>query len=213
MKGYSRLFLLSAYGWKWVHAGANATVVSFGHPFSIAGENTRSEVEVSQELTIDAYSATAHKIIVTRNHPSATADYVTTSDSSSTGLSGSWVALNKYSYRVQVDDGQSESDDMIVNLEAKYDPDQLQSNEIVVSNVYLGRYNATRAGWVIDTERANVQINENHARIMGLNSADGEYMLLGRVTDESQNVFIQFPSASAGNLLFKSEFGLTDFVY
>lgn len=40
--------------------------------------------------------------------------------------------------------------------------------------------------------------NENHARIMGLNSADGEYMLLGRVTDESQNVFIQFSSAPAG---------------
>lgn len=68
------------------------------------------------------------------------------------------MALNKYSYRVRVDDGQSEADDMIVNLEAKYDPAQLQSKEIGIFNVYLGRYNATRAGWVIDNERSNVQM-------------------------------------------------------
>ncbi|EGG10449.1 uncharacterized protein MELLADRAFT_93418 [Melampsora larici-populina 98AG31] len=196
MKGYSRLFLLSAYGLKWVHAEANVTVASFGHPFSIAGENARSEVEVSNELTIDAYSATTHKITVTRNHPSATADYVTAYDTSSTGLSGSWVALNKYSYRVRVDDGQSEADDMIVNLEAKYDPAQLQSKEIEISNVYLGRYNATRAGWVIDNERANVQITTPASSVSILPTET--YMLLGRVSDEAQNVFIQFSSSSAG---------------
>ncbi|KAG0140501.1 hypothetical protein CROQUDRAFT_53138 [Cronartium quercuum f. sp. fusiforme G11] len=198
MKHYLKLLFLTAYGLKRAHAESDDTTAFFGRPFKIAGANVRSEVAVSNEFTIDAYSATVHTITVTRNHPSATADYVTPLDPSSTAIVGRWVALNKYSYKVEVDNGQTNADDMIVKLEAKYDPTQLQAQKIPVSDVYLGMYNSTRSGWVIDTERANVQLNENHARIIGLNAPAGEYMLLGRITPNLQNFFIQFASASSG---------------
>lgn len=113
---------------------------------------------VSNEFTIDTYSAKPHNLTVIRNRPSATADFVTTLDTTTDAFAGPWLALKKYSYKLQVDDGQTDPDDMIAKLEATFDPSQLQTQNILVSNVYLARYNATRAGWVIDAERANVKM-------------------------------------------------------
>lgn len=60
------------------------------------------------------------------------------------------------------------------------------------SNTYVGTLSPDRNSWVVDESRRNVHISENKTRIIKMTSLDGEYMLLGRKTLDTANVFVQY---------------------
>src|SRR4051794_28803950 len=57
--------------------------------------------------------------------------------------------------------------------------------------LYVGTLAADKKSWVINEATRNVHRSENSTRIIKMTSLDGEYMLLGRRTVDTGNVFVQ----------------------
>ncbi|KAG8168488.1 hypothetical protein KVR01_001237 [Diaporthe batatas] len=82
--------------------------------------------------------------------------------------------------------------DLIAKIELPYDPVTLQQQGFDVANTFVGKLAPDGKAWVIIEGQRNVHMSENKTRIIKLTSLDGEYMLLGRKSLDTSNIFVQY---------------------
>lgn len=99
------------------------------------------------------------------------------------------MALMNYSYIITMNET---ANDLVAKIEVPFDQQKLAAASINPANTYVGTLAADKQSWVIDEATRNVHLTENNTRIIKMTSLDGEYMLLGRMTVDTSNVFVQY---------------------
>ena len=100
-----------------------------------------------------------------------------------------FVALSNYSYVIKMNET---ANDLIAKIEVPYDLATLNSKGVQEANTYVGTLSPDKKSWVVDDATRNVHRSENNTRIIKMTSLDGEYMLLGRQTVDTSNIFVQY---------------------
>ncbi|CAE6450929.1 unnamed protein product [Rhizoctonia solani] len=175
----------------------------FGN-ITISGQMQQTSLIFPDGLHLLLHSPNAHNLSVEKmDQPSAPAGFVTPADSAAAPLgSGFWTAIYNYSWSIKFQE--QNVDDVIATIEVPYDRDTLENLNVRYENTFLGRFDSTRGGWVVDTLRASVDSSQNKTRIIGSPNLDGEYMLLGRKSADSHGTFIQ-PGSSGESSDFRIE--------
>ncbi|GJN78171.1 hypothetical protein PLIIFM63780_001664 [Purpureocillium lilacinum] len=143
----------------------------------------RTDQDFVDGLALDIFSPSNRTLVVTNNTSPLPGTFVT-------GSSGEgFVSLSQYSWIVKFNET---ADDLIAKIELPYDPALLKMHGVDVSNTYVGTLARDRKSWVISESQRNVHVTENKTRIIKMTSLDGEYMLLGRKSEDIANIFVQY---------------------
>jgi hypothetical protein len=143
----------------------------------------RTDQDFKDGLALDLFSPKNRTVVVQQNMAPLPAQFV----SATTGEP--WVALMNYSYIIKVNDS---ANDLIAKIEIPYDFAKLNAHCVQESNTYVAKLAADQKSWVVNDTMRNVHRSENNTRIIKMTSLDGEYMLLGRQTIDTGNIFIQY---------------------
>lgn len=84
------------------------------------------------------------------------------------------------------------ANDLIAKIEIPYDPEQLKKVGVQDANTYAATLASDKMSWLIDDSTRNVHQSENNTRIIKMTSMDGEYLLVGRQTVDTSNIFVQY---------------------
>jgi hypothetical protein len=156
---------------------------TFGDTVQILGAMERTDQDFQDGLALDLFSPKNRTLVVKQNTSPLGAQFVT-------GNSGSpFVALSNYSYIITMNET---ANDLIAKIEVPYDPTMLQSMGIQEANTYVATLSSEKISWVVDDATRNVHRSENNTRIIKMTSLDGEYMLVGRQTEDTSNIFVQY---------------------
>ncbi|KZZ88357.1 hypothetical protein AAL_08120 [Moelleriella libera RCEF 2490] len=168
---------------------AEDALAKFGDKIPILGRMQRTDQDFVDGLALDLFSPVNRTLIVTNNTSPLPGNFVT-------GSSGEgFVNLSKYSWIIKFNET---ADDLIAKIELPYDPDALKKQGVDISNTYVGKLAADGKSWVVSESQRNVHIlmknisSENKTRIIKMTSMDGEYMLLGRKSVDTTNIFVQY---------------------
>lgn len=143
----------------------------------------RTDQDFKDGLALDLFSPKARTLTVKQNLAPLPAQFVT-------GTTGEpFIALSKYSYIIQMNET---ANDLIAKIEIPHDPVMLNSMGVNPANTFVGTLAPDKKSWVIDEQTRNVHISENNTRIIKMTSMDGEYMLVGRKTVDTSNIFLQY---------------------
>jgi hypothetical protein len=143
----------------------------------------RTDQDFQDGLALDLFSPKNRTVIVQQNTKPLPAQFVS-------GTNGEpFLALSNYSYIIKLNET---ANDLIAKIEVPYDPVMLKAKGIEEANTYVGTLAADRKSWVVDESKRNVHRSENLTRIIKMTSLDGEYMLLGRQTVDTSNIFVQY---------------------
>lgn len=143
----------------------------------------RTDQDFEDGLALDFFSPANRTLVVTQNLKPL-------SPSFTSGLSGeSFIALSNYSYIIKFNET---ANDLIAKIEIPYDPSILAKMGIQEANTYVGTLAPDGKSWIIKDDQRNVHRSENNTRIIKMTSLDGEYMLLGRNTADTSNIFVQY---------------------
>ncbi|KAK3940117.1 hypothetical protein QBC46DRAFT_354389 [Diplogelasinospora grovesii] len=155
----------------------------FGQPINILGAMERTDQDFSDGLALDLFSPTNRTLTVTQNTSPLPGSFVTGSNGEP------FVSLSKYSWVIKMNET---ANDLIAKIEVPYDPAMLAKMGINEANTYVGKLADDRMSWVVTETTRNVHRSENNTRIIKMTSLDGEYMLLGRQTVDTSNIFVQY---------------------
>lgn len=143
----------------------------------------RTDQDFQDGLILDLYSPKPRTLTVHQNFNPLPGQFVT-------GISGEpFVALSKYSYIVKMNET---ANDLIAKIEVPYDYQMLNKVGIQEANTYVGTLAVDKKSWVVNDQHRNVHRSENLTRIINKTSLDGEYILLGRKSLDTSNIFIQY---------------------
>ncbi|CAN8103301.1 unnamed protein product [Discula destructiva] len=160
-----------------------AALAKFGDTVQVLGQMERTDQDFTDGLALDLFSPTNRTLVVTNNTAPLPGQFVT-------GSSGeSFMNLSPYSWIIKMNEP---ADDLIAKIELPYDPVALQQQGMDISNTYVGTLAADGKSWVVSEQQRNVHISENKTRIIKMTSLDGEYMLLGRKSLDTSNIFVQY---------------------
>jgi hypothetical protein len=170
------------------NATANSTsteeaLPTFGDTVQIHGAMERTDQEFADGLALDLFSPKNRTLVVQQNTSPLGGQFVT-------GSTGSpFVALSKYSYIIAMNET---ANDLIAKIEIPHDPTMLQAMGIQQANTYVATLASDKMSWVIDDATRNVHTSENNTRIIKMTSLDGEFMLVGRQTEDTSNIFVEY---------------------
>jgi hypothetical protein len=143
----------------------------------------RTDQDFQDGLALDLFSPKNRTLVVQQNTSPLPGNFVT-------GSSGEpFMAVQNYSYIIKMNET---ANDLIAKIEIPYDPVVLAQMGIQPTNTYVGTLAADKKSWVIDETTRNVHQTENNTRIIKMTSLDGEFILLGRVTTDTSNIFVQY---------------------
>jgi hypothetical protein len=143
----------------------------------------RTDQDFQDGLALDLFSPQNRTLVVKQNLSPLSASFVT-------GTTGEpFIALSHYSYIIQMNET---ANDLIAKIEVPYDPVMLNSVGVQEANTYVGTLAPDKKSWFVDESRRNVHRSENNTRIIKMTSLDGEYLLLGRQTVDTADVFVQY---------------------
>ncbi|KUJ24098.1 uncharacterized protein LY89DRAFT_776277 [Mollisia scopiformis] len=155
----------------------------FGDTVQILGAMERTDQDFKDGLALDLFSPTNRTLIVKQNKSPLAAQFIT-------GTTGEpFVALSNYSYIIQMNET---ANDLIAKIEIPYDPVQLNEIGVQEANTYVATLSSDKTSWVINDATRNVHRSENNTRIIKMTSLDGEYLLVGRQTVDTSNIFVQY---------------------
>jgi len=60
------------------------------------------------------------------------------------------------------------------------------------ANTYVVTLSRDKKSWVVDDSTRNVHQSENNTRIIKMTSLGGEYLLVGRKTVDTSNIFVKY---------------------
>ncbi|CZR64514.1 uncharacterized protein PAC_14412 [Phialocephala subalpina] len=156
---------------------------NFGDTVQILGAMERTDPDFQDGLALDLFSPKNRTLIVKQNTSPLGAQFVT-------GTTGEpFVALSNYSYIIQMNET---ANDLIAKIEVPYDPGMLNAMGIQEANTYVATLASDKKSWVVDDSTRNVHRSENNTRIIKITSLDGEYLLVGRQTVDTSNIFVQY---------------------
>jgi hypothetical protein len=143
----------------------------------------RTDQDFKDGLALDLFSPKNRTLVVKQNTSPLPAGFIT-------GTTGEpFIALSSYSYIIQMNET---ANDLIAKIEVPYDPEQLKKVGVQEANTYVATLAADKMSWVIDDSTRNVHRSENNTRIIKMTSMDGEYLLVGRQTVDTSNIFVQY---------------------
>lgn len=155
----------------------------FGDTVQVLGDMQRTDQDFKDGLALDLFSPKARTLTVKQNTSPLSANFIT-------GNSGEpFVALSNYSYIVQMNET---ANDLIAKIEIPYDVPMLNKMGVQEANTYVATLSSDKKSWVIDDATRNVHRSENNTRIIKMTSLDGEYLLVGRQTVDTSNIFVQY---------------------
>jgi hypothetical protein len=143
----------------------------------------RTDQDFQDGLALDLFSPKNRTLIVQKNSTPLPGHFVT----GSTGES--FIAISPYSYVIKMNET---ADDLIAKIEIPYELDKLQALGVQESNTYVGTLASDKMSWVVDETRRNIHRSENNTRIIKMTSLEGEYILLGRKSIDTTNIFVQY---------------------
>ncbi|KAI0149243.1 hypothetical protein BJ166DRAFT_582462 [Pestalotiopsis sp. NC0098] len=159
------------------------TLPTFGDVIPIPGAMERFDQDFADGLALDLFSPTNRTVVVNQNLQPLGGQFVT-------GSSGeTFVALKNYSYVIKTSDNAL---DLVAKIEVPYDLDMLNQMGLQESNTYVGKLADDKMSWTVDEATRNVHRSENNTRIIKMTSIDGEYILLGRQSIDTTNIFVQY---------------------
>ncbi|KAH0596708.1 hypothetical protein MHUMG1_05828 [Metarhizium humberi] len=150
---------------------AQDALAKFGDVIPVLGQMARTDQDFVDGLALDLFSPRNRTLVVTNNSSPLPGTFV----SGTTGEG--FVNLSKYSWVVKLNET---ADDLIAKIELPYDPVALAGQGVQVANTYVG------------TLAKDKKSTENKTRIIKMTSLDGEYMLLGRKSEDTSNIFVQY---------------------
>lgn len=143
----------------------------------------RTDQDFKDGLALDLLSPKNRTLTVKQNTSPLNANFIT-------GTNGEpFVALQNYSYVIQMNET---ANDLIAKIEVPYDPVMLKKMGVQEANTYVATLAPDSKSWVINDATRNVHRSENLTRIIKMVSLDGEYMLVGRQTVDTGNIFVQY---------------------
>ena len=143
----------------------------------------RTDQDFADGLALDLFSPKNRTVVVKQNTSPLGAQFIT-------GTSGEpFMALSNYSYIIQMNET---ANDLIAKIEVPYDPVKLKAMGIEEANTYVATLAPDKQSWVIDETTRNVHRTENLTRIIKMTSMDGEYLIVGRQTTDTSNIFVQY---------------------
>jgi hypothetical protein len=143
----------------------------------------RTDQDFQDGLALDLFSPKNRTLIVKQNISPLSGQFVT-------GTTGApFVALSNYSYIIQMNET---ANDLIAKIEVPYDPGMLNALGVQEANTYVATLAPDKKSWVVDDSTRNVHRSENNTRIIKMTRLDGEYLLVGRQTVDTSNVFVQY---------------------
>jgi hypothetical protein len=143
----------------------------------------RTDQDFKDGLALDLFSPKSRTLTVKQNLTPLPAQFVQ-------GATGEpFVALSNYSYIIQMNET---ANDLIAKVEIPHDPVMLATMGINPANTFVVTLAADKKSWIMNDATRNVHISENNTRIIKMTSLDGEYMLVGRQTVDTSNMFLQF---------------------
>lgn len=143
----------------------------------------RTDQDFADGLALDLFSPKNRTLVVKQNQTPLSAKFIT----GSTGEP--FVALSNYSYVISMNET---ANDLIAKIEIPYDPTVLAGMGIQEANTYVGTLAPDGKSWVISENTRNVHRSENNTRIIKMTSMAGEYLLVGRQTVDTANIFVQY---------------------
>ncbi|KAH7371912.1 hypothetical protein BKA64DRAFT_269344 [Cadophora sp. MPI-SDFR-AT-0126] len=156
---------------------------TFGDAIQILGAMERTDQDFQDGLALDLFSPKNRTLIVKQNTSPLGAQFVT-------GTTGEpFVALSNYSYIIQMNET---ANDLIAKIEIPYEPEKLNAMGIQEANTYVATLASDKKSWVVAESTRNVHRSENNTRIIKMTSLDGEYLLVGRKTVDTSNIFVQY---------------------
>ncbi|KAF4635015.1 hypothetical protein G7Y89_g3081 [Cudoniella acicularis] len=156
---------------------------TFGDTVQVLGAMERTDQDFKDGLVLDLFSPKNRTLVVKQNTSPLGAQFIT-------GTTGApFVALSNYSYIIQMNET---ANDLIAKIEIPYEPVMLSAVGIQESNTYVGTLAPDKKSWIIDDSTRNVHRSENNTRIIKMTSLDGEYLLVGRQTADTSNIFVQY---------------------
>lgn len=164
-------------------AAAEPPLPGFGDTVQVLGEMQRTDQDFKDGLALDLFSPKARTLVVKQNFTPLPAQFVT-------GATGEpFIALSNYSYVIKMNET---ANDLIAKIEIPHDPVMLNSMGVNPANSFVATLAPDKKSWVIDDKTRNVHVSENNTRIIKMTSMDGEYMLVGRKTVDTSNIFLQY---------------------
>ncbi|KAI9602764.1 hypothetical protein H4Q26_002063 [Puccinia striiformis f. sp. tritici PST-130] len=158
---------------------------TFTESVQISGGLTRTQSTWIDGLKIDTLSVTPHVLSIRKKMNPMSAKFVTSADPSRGFLGGDWKELTSFSYELSFD-GEN-PDDLLFKISVPYDRLQAPINVTMDDDVYLGLFDQTRGGWVIDTERMENRRRDRRVELLGIPAPSGEYRLLARSNRDAQS--------------------------
>jgi hypothetical protein len=143
----------------------------------------RTDQDFKDGLALDLFSPKNRTITIQQNTTPLAAHFVS-------GANGEpFIALSNYSYIMKMNET---ANDLIAKIEIPYDPVKLNAMDVQESNTYVATLSNDKKSWIIDDQTRNVHRSENNTRIIKMTSLDGEYLLVGRKTADTANIFVQY---------------------
>ena len=143
----------------------------------------RTDQDFQDGLALDLFSPKNRTLTVQQNTSPLGAQFIS-------GTTGEpFVALSNYSYIISMNET---ANDLIAKIEVPYDLKSLNAQGIQEANTYVATLSADKKSWVVDDSTRNVHRSETNTRIIKMTSLDGEYMLVGRQTVDTSNVFVDY---------------------
>ncbi|OAR00542.1 hypothetical protein LLEC1_00499, partial [Akanthomyces lecanii] len=158
-------------------------LANFGDVIPVLGQMVRTDQDFSDGLALDLFSPKNRTLVVTNNTSPLPGNFVT----GSTGEG--FVNLSNYSWVIKFNES---ANDLIAKIELPYDPEALVRQGVQLANTYVGTLAPDQKSWVVSETQRNVHMTENKTRIVKMTSLEGEYMLLGRKSEDTANVFVQY---------------------
>ncbi|KAF2475301.1 uncharacterized protein BDR25DRAFT_382231 [Lindgomyces ingoldianus] len=161
----------------------DSDLANFGQTVNVLGSMERTDQDFVDGLALDLFSPSSRTLFVQQNTSPLPGNFV----SGSTGEQ--FIALSNYSYVIKLNET---ANDLIAKVELPYDPVMLQQMGIDQGNTYVGTLASDKKSWVVSESQRNVHVSENKTRIIKMTSLDGEHILLGRMTEDVSNIFVQY---------------------
>jgi hypothetical protein len=143
----------------------------------------RTDQDFKDGLALDLFSPKNRTLTVKQNASPLPAQFITG------GNGEPFVALSNYSYIIQMNET---ANDLIAKIEVPYDLASLNKMGVQEANTYVATLALDKMSWVVNDATRNVHRSENNTRIIKMTSLDGEYLLVGRQTVDTGNIFVQY---------------------
>ncbi|RAR14226.1 hypothetical protein DDE83_002338 [Stemphylium lycopersici] len=164
---------------------ANTQNVQFNQVLNVNGDMQLNSFQFPDRSKVETFSQKQQQIIVNQQNPSIPANQVT-------GTTGQpFVAVSPQSMTISTNGA---TDLVGGQIEMAMTMQNLQSVAVQPDNTYVAMLSPDRQSWMIQETMRSVNTTDMTVRMVKRNQMDGEYMVVGRQTVETNTLVVPFGS-------------------